>query len=68
MREKIEELVKEINDNAGTSRGDSAKIKYEIVKLETERRRNQYLFVISICLFLISLSNLVLAIMKFMEK
>lgn len=66
-KDKFKSLVQEANNYAGSERGNKAKIKYEIEKMEQERKRNFYLFLISIALFSIAVTNLVFAILKYIN-
>tara|TARA_R110002111_G_scaffold85992_5_gene134741 strand:+ start:616 stop:819 length:204 start_codon:yes stop_codon:yes gene_type:complete len=63
MANTYKQLAKEINEYAGSSRGEEAKVKYELLKLEAERKRNNYLFFISISFFIIAITDLVLKIL-----
>ena len=66
---EFEDLKKEILENIGSSRSEEAQTKYEVLKLEEERKRNQYLFWISIMLAVIAVANLIIALIKlFSEK
>lgn len=65
---KIKELVKEIVDYAGTARGNIAKSKYDILKLEEERKRNLYSFINMFLLAIIALVNVVVAILNYYSK
>jgi hypothetical protein len=65
---EIKILVEEINKYSGTQRGNEAKMKYDILKLEEERKRNRYAFVNTLLLSFIAIVNLVFVYLKYIEK
>jgi len=69
MSKKINprELYNEILQYAGQKRGDEAKAKYEIYKLEQERKRNSLLLFNTILLTIITIVNVVIAFLKYMQ-
>ncbi len=64
---EIKTLVDEINKYSGTQRGTEAKMRYDIIKLEEERKRNKYSFINTLILSFIAVVNLVLAYFKYIE-
>jgi len=67
MSEDLETLANEIIRFAGTKDGEVAKIKYDILRLAEERRRNKIAFSNTILLSVIAIANLVLAYLKFRQ-
>lgn len=63
--QELNKLVEEALTYAGTSAGREALEKYEIIKLETERKRNKYLFAITIILAAVAVMNFILEVIKF---
>ena len=54
----IKELLEDIVKYQGAERGTTAKIEYDYIKLEIERKRNSYQFIITILLTIITIINL----------
>lgn len=67
QNKSIKDLVDETTKYAGTQRGNEAKLQYDMLKLEEERRRNKYAFINMILLSIIALANLIFVYLKYTE-
>jgi len=54
--------------NKGTTAASPFKEEYELLKLESERKRNTYLFVITIAVSIASVGNLIVALSTYYLK
>lgn len=62
---EYKDFLDEWKNSIGTKRAEELRQKYEILKLEQERKRNTYLFFISVLLALITLLNFSIALVDF---
>ncbi len=67
-KRSTKELLEEIYDYPNEDRGKEARIIYEVKKIETERRRNIYIFIITILLSVITILDITLKGLEFISK
>ncbi|PYT01083.1 MAG: hypothetical protein DMF63_05320 [Acidobacteria bacterium] len=68
IREEMAGLKKEALSKVGTSGGETAKQKYDLLKSEIELERNRHLYWISIFLAVIALTNIIVQIIKLLME